>query len=221
VLLVSPSPTHGPEGLNWLNEFLSKGGGKSVDVIGYHLYSPTPESMAQLAGQVRESMASHGVGSLPLWNTEFGWAKPKPFPSPELGAAYLARAYLLNWAAGVERLYWYAWDNHGFVSIETTNADETTPTAAGKAYGVLWSWLVGNQLKSCDMTADRTWICTLYTSHAVQWIVWNSDHELSMNLPTAWRARQTTPLNGSPANLAGGALKVTQIPQLITGDGGS
>jgi hypothetical protein len=214
-LLVSPSVTNGVEGLKWLNEFLSKGGGRYVDVIGYHLYSQTPESMAQLIGQVKQSMSSHGVALLQLWNTETGWAKPKPFPSPELGAAYLARAYLLNWASGVQRLYWYAWDNHGFVSIETTNADDTTLAPAGRAYGIIWSWLVGSQLRSCDMTADHTWTCTLHGKQSDKWVVWNQDHEVAMILPQSWHATTTTVLNGSPAPLTGATVKVTQTPQLI------
>jgi len=214
-LLVSPSATKGAEGLKWLNEFLTEGGGRYIDVIGYHLYSQTPESMAQLIGQVKQSMSSHGVASLPLWNTETGWAKPKPFPSPELGAAYVARAYLLNWASGVQRVYWYAWDNHGFVSIETTEADETTLTPAGRAYGVIWSWLVGSQLRSCDMTVDHTWTCTLHDHQSDKWVVWNQDHDVVMALPQSWHATTTTVLNGSPAALTGTTVKVTQIPQLI------
>ncbi|MBK9091287.1 MAG: hypothetical protein IPM84_00570 [Anaerolineae bacterium] len=39
------------------------------------------------------------------------------------------RAYLLNWAGGVSRFYFYAWDNHTATNIELTAADNTTLTA--------------------------------------------------------------------------------------------
>jgi hypothetical protein len=127
---------------------LSKGGGQFVDVIGYHFYvTPRPpEEMVPLIRQVRQIMLDNGAGDKPLWNTESGWAQPKPFPSQTLAASYLARAFILNWATGVQRFYWYAWDNHGWASLETTEPDSRTLTPAGQAYGVIQNWLVGARL---------------------------------------------------------------------------
>lgn len=215
-LLVSPSPTKDVQGLIWLNDFLNKGGGSYVDVIGYHLYSRTPELMAGLAVQVRQVMKEHGVGDLQLWNTETGWAKPKPFPSPELAAGYLARTYLLNWAAGVQRLFWYAWDNHNFVSIETTEPDERTPTPAGLAYGVVYRWMQGSRLKSCTVDANHTWICDLVGPASEKWVVWNADGNTTMPMLGAWHSATSFGLNGGETSLDGPALQVTQIPHMIT-----
>ena len=216
-LVISPSATASNHGDVWLNEFLEKGGGKYVDVIGYHFYTATPESMVPLITQARQIMAKNHAGSLPLWNTETGWAKPKPFPSEELGAAYLARAYLLDWAAGVQRFFWYAWENHSFVSIETTRADNQTPTPAGRAFETIQSWLLGAQIRSCDMAADHTWICALHRGDADEWVVWNPDHGTEMKVPPSWRATTITSLNGTPARLNSTTLQINEIPQLITG----
>jgi hypothetical protein len=103
-LVVSPAATQ-RAGMQWLAEFLAKGGGNFVDVIGYHFYvSPQPpEAIAPLVESVRRIMAQGGAGSKPLWNTEIGWSSPKPFPSQEQAAAYLVRSAIINWAAGVHR----------------------------------------------------------------------------------------------------------------------
>ena len=79
---------------------MSHGGGQYVDVIGYHFYDAPhpPEDMVPLIQKVEQLMAENGAGNKPLWNTETGWPYPKPFPSDDLAAAYLARAYILNWA---------------------------------------------------------------------------------------------------------------------------
>lgn len=214
-LVVSPSATTSGNGNDWLVEFLKSGGGKYVDVIGFHFYSETPEAMVQKITQVRQTMLLYHADSLPLWNTETGWAKPKPFPSAELGAAYLARAYLLAWAAGVQRFFWYAWDNHGFVSVEMTSADSNTLTPAGQAFGTIQSWLVGAQMKSCDMAPDHTWVCTLHRASGDEWVVWNPDHGTQMALPSSWHATTTTLLNASPVALNATSVRVTEIPQRI------
>jgi GH35 family endo-1,4-beta-xylanase len=216
-LVISPSATASNHGDAWLNEFLEKGGGRYVDVIGYHFYTTSPEAMVPLITQIRQIMAQNNAGSLPLWNTETGWAKPKPFPSDDLGAAYLARAYLLDWAAGVSRFFWYAWDNHSFVSVETTKSDNQTPTSAGRAFETIQSWLVGAQMRSCDMAADHTWTCMLHRGNLDEWVVWNPDHGTQMKVPPAWRATTITPLNSRPAPLSTATLNVNEIPQLIIG----
>ena len=57
VEIVSPSHPLG-KGTAWLNEFLTKGGGQYVDVIGYHFYvqQGTPEAMVPIIQQVKAVM---------------------------------------------------------------------------------------------------------------------------------------------------------------------
>jgi hypothetical protein len=108
-------------------------------VVGYHLYvAPRqPEDILGLIQRVKQAMASNGAADKPIWCTEFGWQDPKPFPSDELGAAYLTRVFILAWASGIQRVYWYSWDNHSGVALETTTPDNQTAKAAGLAYGVI------------------------------------------------------------------------------------
>jgi Glycosyl hydrolases family 39 len=215
--IVSPSATSGIYGVKWLSEFLRKGGGQYVDVIGHHFYvgDQPPEAMVPLIQQIQQVMRDNGVGSKPLWNTESGWFKPNPFPSDELGAAYLARAYILNWSAGVQRFYWFAWDNRHMM-IETTEADDKTPKPAGRAFGVVQEWLIGARMDWCSQDTDNTWICQLNRNGELQWIVWNPGDAKTITIPSSWHAKSITPLLGGRNTLSGPTFDAGPVPALIT-----
>lgn len=215
-VVVSPSAT-GNTGIKWLSEFLSKGGGQYVDVIGYHFYveQQPPEAMVQVAQRVRQTMVDSGVGDKPLWDTEAGWMSPKPFPSDELGAAYLARAYILNWAAGVQRFYWYAWDNH-LMSLETIEADDETLKPAGRAFGIIQKWLIGARMEWCNQDTDHTWTCQLDRKGVLQWIVWNPAGTKTVAVPSSWQPKSITPLLGESYAWNGSGLTVGPVPILVT-----
>jgi endo-1,4-beta-mannosidase len=216
-IIVSPSATTS-SGVGWLAEFLGKGGSKYIDVVGYHFYvhPQTPEAMVGLIQRIKQTMSSNGAGDKPLWCTEVGWAEPKPFPSDDLAAAYLARAYILSWAAGVERLYWFSWDDHGWVSIETTLQDSQTLRPAGLAYGVIQQWLSGTTMDWCDRAGDGTWTCQLERDGTPQWIVWNPDGTKTVTLRSLGHAKNIAPLLGEPSALASSTFDAGPIPVLVT-----
>ncbi len=216
-IVVSPSAT-ASYGTKWLAEFLSKGGGQYVDVIGYHFYvnPDAPEAMVPIIQLVRQIMAANGAGSKPLWDTESGWAKPKPFPSEELAAAYLARAYILNWAAGVQRLYWYAWDNHAWVTLQTVEDDNQTLRPAGRAYGVIQKWLVGARMDWCNQDTNHTWQCELDRNGSMQWIIWNSDRTTSFAIPPSWQVNYVTTLLGQPQRLSDSTVQTGPTPSILS-----
>jgi len=215
--VVSPSATTA-SGIPWLASFLKAGGGQYVDVIGFHFYvAPlAPEAMVPLSQKVRQVMMDTGAGDKPLWNTESGWQLPKPFPVGELGAAYLARAYILSWATGVRRFYWYAWDNHTWASLETTDADNQTPTHAGRGYEMIQKWLVGAQMNGCDEDSDHTWICQITREGTPSWIVWNPAGPRTFSVPLDWRVKSVTPLLGEARPLDSASLEIGSVPELVT-----
>ena len=216
-IIVSPSATTS-SGVDWLSQFLQMGGGQYVDVIGYHFYvaPQPPEAMIPLIQKVKQVMAENGVGNKPLWNTECAWPSPRPFPSEDLAAGYLARAYILNWAAGVQRLYWYAWDNHVFDVTQTTRQDNQTLTPAGRAYGIIQKWLVGARMEACSEGADHTWTCRLTRNGTTEWIVWNADGTAPFSIPRSWNAGSVTPLLEQSRAVAGSNLQVGPVPELLT-----
>ena len=187
-------------------------------MIGYHFYvaPQTPEATVPLVLKVKRILAQHGAASKPIWNTETGWFMPKPFPSEELAAAYLARAYLVNWAAGVQRLYWYSWDNHGWVSLETTEKDNQTLRPAGNAYAEIFRWLSGARILSCATDKEQTWTCELERDGEPQWIVWNVIATKKFVPPRSWHAKNITPLLEEPYLLTNSVFDVGLAPVLVT-----
>lgn len=219
-IIVSPSAT-ADYGIPWFIEFLKKGGGQYVDVIGYHFYvnpsTKPPEQMLPVIERVRQIMSENSLGNKPLWNTETGWLAPAQFDSEELAAGFLARAYILAWAAGIQRFYWYAWDNRS-LAIVTYRESEHRVTPAGNAYKVIQQWLVGAKIDSCDEAADHNWTCELNRSGKMEWIVWNSQGRRKFELPGEWRVKSITPLLQDRRSFTGSSIDIGPAPALLSAD---
>jgi hypothetical protein len=197
-VVVSPSPV-GPTGLPWLESFLAGGGGRYVDVIGYHLYvrRDPPEAMVDRAREVQAVLAKYGVAEKPLWDTEAGrqtWGGPAIADDSPDAPAFVARSYILNWAAGVRRYFWYAWDNTG-MAIRMTRSDESTLTPSASAYASIESWLVGARMTNC--TNDGSiWICELQRNGKSSWLVWNTNGSSRFTPPSSWNVKSDLHLSG-------------------------
>ena len=216
-LVVSPSAT-AEYGIPWLAEFLHKGGGQYVDVIGYHFYlkpQQMPEELLPFVQQVRQVLSENNLGNKPLWNTESGWLKAAPFPSEELAGGFLARAYILAWAAGVQRFYWYAWDNGG-MGIVTYNEAEHTMTPAGYAYKDIQSWLVGSRMDGCAESGEHIWICQLSRSGKKEWLVWNPRGNRKFDIPAAWHVRSVKLLLHDRRPLIESSIDIGPVPTLLS-----
>ncbi len=221
VTVCSP-PATGEYGVDWLDRYLKAGGKNYADVIGYHFYvNPNaPELMVPLIQQVEAVMQRNGIANKPLWNTESGWAiqntltvvRPAPGKgynsvvlSEELSSAYVARGYILNWASGVSRFYWYAWDNK---VMGLTEEDGKTTKPPAQAYRELENWLIGAQMRSCSQDETTTWTCEIARDKGYRaWIVWNPNRSLDFQIPRDWQAREARNLAGTLQKL-GNDLKV-------------
>lgn len=219
ITVVSPSAAHNSgKGLPWIEEYLKKGGGAYADVIGYHLYvkPEPPEAMMPVINTLRQYMRDYGVSDKPLWNTEAGWQKPKPFPSDELAAAYVARSYILNWAGGVSRFYWYNWDYNPTMSLHMTQEDSTTLKPAAISYQEVQKWLVGARMQQCQANSHNTWICQLTREGDYRaWILWNPEVELRFQVPTDWNVDQIRDLAGEKRTLSNNTIQVGPSPLLL------
>lgn len=209
VIVVSPSATGAINGTDWLDEFLAKGGGKYVDVVGYHFYVTPgpPEVMVPLINKVKSVMQKNNIDK-PLWNTETGWLitntqsvvkpegsgfKSKVLSDDEAGD-YIARSYILNWAAGVERLYWYAWDN-GIMGLAEPDGRTVKPPV--KAYSIIQEWLVGARMTSCASDSHGVWTCKIVRDRGyAAWIMWSPDENVKMYVPEDWGVRFIRDLKG-------------------------
>jgi hypothetical protein len=219
-IVVSPSAT-ADYGIPWLAEFLKKGGGQYVDVIGFHFYvnphTLLPEDMLPVIQHVHQVLADNGLANKPLWNTETGWLEPAKFDSDELAAGFLARAFVLSWAAGIQRFYWYGWDNQ-YMAIITYKESARTITPAGSAYKIMEQWLVGTKMQSCTSTSDHTWTCQLNRSGKNEWIVWNTQANHKFDVPRAWSVASTTRLLQASHPLRGASVDIGPVPVLLTVD---
>ncbi|MFN3717089.1 MAG: GH39 family glycosyl hydrolase [Thiobacillus sp.] len=231
IIVVSPSATGDGRNPEWLDNYLAKGGGQYADVIGYHFYVPkdSPEAMLPVIKKVQQIMQKQGVADKPLWNTETGWWIANKTTTRRIGAAgadwrnlddgqaaaYVARALILSWSAGVSRIYWYAWDNHDMGLID---ASDKSVKPAGRAFAQTREWMLGAIFKNCIDT-DALWVCELSMANGgkarLVWRQSGSDQEWSV--PTAWAARQAEMLNGEMRELSPGTatLLLGQSPVLV------
>lgn len=222
--MVTPSPYDA----GWLDAYLAAGGGEMADVIGFHFYlSPggdAPQLLYQVAiPAVQGVLVAHGQADKPLWDTEAGWlALPDGtglLPN-EVAVGYVGQRLLLEWARGVDRMLFYAWDNHGVMSVEPTWEDNVTLTPSGVAYGEMAGWLTGAVIT--DLTVDEagTWVAVLtYADGAMGYVVWNpayrSDAPLDFAVPVAWKVGVQRDLTGGSVALADDRVSVEQRPFLL------
>lgn len=140
IAVVSAASAGGGKHIEYLDRYLAAGANKCVDIVAHHFYvfRQGPEAMVPFIRQVRQVMEKNGVGDKPLWNTETGWwlANGDGTPDHPMVAKggwkklewsqesgdVLERALMLARAEGVERFYWYGWDNqYGLGMIEPTS----------------------------------------------------------------------------------------------------
>ena len=106
IQVVSPSFMNDPD---YLDIFLGYGGGRYIDVLGYHFYTAPgpPEDMIPSAARVKRVMANRGLAAMPIWNTEIGWQSDN-FADDDQRMGFVARTAITNWATGIDRFSWYA-----------------------------------------------------------------------------------------------------------------
>lgn len=179
-LVVSPAATDQADGVRWLKGFLAAGGGRCVDVIGFHFYTQaheTPEALLPLIRAVRGAMQDNGAGDKPLWNTESGWFAAnsrvpvrKSFTVIGMDTArdYVMRAHILAAAEGIDRFYWYAWDNQQMGMVEP---DDMQWKPVAKGYRTVASWLGGGVLGPCGRSGS-VWRCELRSPAGSGVLLW-------------------------------------------------
>lgn len=227
ITVVSPALSPCCSATSFLERYFAAGGGQQADVIAYHFYAAPrpPEAMLPMINQLKAVMAAHGVAGKPIWNTETGWNfqnhdrndnteswAGEPLPD-ELAAAYVARAHILSWAAGVERLFWYAW---GHRCMGLTDYDGCTPKLASRAYTQVQSWLVGARMERCSLNAQGTWECQLRRGAGTSFILWNPAGSRTVELAPWRRAREARILDGTKFSLTGRhSLEIGPSPVLL------
>jgi hypothetical protein len=143
-------------------------GARAIDVVSAHTYvmPRQPEQIGVLAEALR-GVADDAGFNLPLWSTEFGWGGIRNAPqaggfadaatgakvaaagavmSQAQAASYIVRAYLVSFASGLARQYFYAVDKpfSALRLIDFSNKAKVLP--AGRALIHLAGLLSGGQI---------------------------------------------------------------------------
>jgi hypothetical protein len=223
IVVISPALSSGDpvsdRPFRHLGQFGDAGIWKYCDVVAYHFYvAPpkgslipgTPEDLLPYINAVTAKMKKAGVQK-PLWSTESGWAilnhdqNPESVPwylgksiDPESGGDFLARTYILGWAAGLDRIYWYAWRD-GYMGMTEYNGD---PKAPAIAYETVQRWLVGAQLVSCDRDKDGTWLCPIKRADGSSGVIsWTEASSAQLAIDPAWGAHSYSTVDGHEHDL--------------------
>lgn len=204
---------------------------KKMDAISLNLYplsTGTPESSMKLLSAVRVDLALLGVPrSKPIWNSEINYGLATGGSGSSSGisqvkqASYVIRTYLLNAAQGVRRVHWYMWDRPSIGNTKMVSSDGSTPTLAGKAFGIAGGWMRGGTLLSATRSTqpcarDRvgTYVCVIRYSGGFKRVYWNPSKTVKVR--TAKSATFTVGIYGVRKAIKGGVLlKVGSQPIMV------
>jgi hypothetical protein len=181
-------------------------------------------------------MAMRNVSQKPLWNTEAGWSisslpqiAKQQEGNPQIvegggantpisvanAANYIARAYILNWAAGIDMFSFYDWDSSSMGLVEKSG---TLREEATTAYTEIYNWLVGAMMVSCNRDKDGTWTAVLTRENGYRgMIVWNPERDVIVdNNQQDWHFTSAKNLRHEVQSLKGvSQVKVTGSPILL------
>jgi hypothetical protein len=202
-LVLGPSP-HGGNIVTWLQGYYAAGGAAYQDIVAFHPYVKSLDQLPTIVDDTRALMARYGIANQPLWSTEANWGVLGLTPAQQ--ASFLAQLYIILWSKNIARCYWYSWDDGPqWGGLWTASGGIN---AAGTAYGLLETWLMGSASPSspCHQTADATWYCTLTLSNGdPAEIVWNPNTTSSISIAvspafTAYRTLDSGTVNPIVAN---------------------
>jgi hypothetical protein len=188
----------------------------AVAIDAYPLENGNPEASVSLIGAAHRILAKYKVKA-PLWNVEINYGVAGghvavPTYSPAKQASYVARNYLLDAANGVKRVYWLGWANIAEMGIQMVQSDHVTPTAAGKAYLMVRSWMTGQTVPACTFTkAKHLYACKMVLSGHASWVYWTTSGTTKVVVPKGSRHLQR--LLATPTGTqAGKRITVTTSP---------
>ena len=213
-LVLSPNVTRA--GLAWLDQYLSLGGGQYADILSFHCYPPpNPEDAVPIYAAVRDLARAHGQGDKPIWNTEGAVESKAQFAEDEARGA-VARAYLVQWAQGVQNFNWYCWDIHwpgGADLSKTLTGPDLAP--GGVAYRELAEWMTGASMVRRTV-AGTTWTVELKRKDGRSALIaWTTQKAESMPIPDHWKGARRRDLEGNATEIHEGLAAIGPAPVLL------
>jgi len=198
--VLSPAMMGSGPGLRMLDAYLKAGGKDTFDIVSYHFYvTPLPpEAMLSLVNKVKEVMKTNGIGRRPLWATEIGWTSPYKYDS-QTSPAFVTRTYILSWASGVQRVFWYAWDNQHWSSIQMLMSDGHTENGSSVAFSNVERFMLGKKLKECKRSGTD-WNCLFLDANSDKQtaVMWTEDGHVATSSIPSQDIAEVFPLTPAP-----------------------
>ena len=186
---VAGALTRGGPAAQFGRELLSLGASKYMDVFSFHDYigesvDERADPIETWTDRLRQQMKAAG-GELPIINSEGGYANPgtgfrhRPWkaqtvPSPTM-ARWLVRQYVSQWAAGVERFFFYNFFMDGRPDTQEWEGfveGEGQPRPNVAAYTVMTWLLDGATFDATDRPDPDTWVHRFRTPRGPLWVAW-------------------------------------------------
>jgi hypothetical protein len=209
--------------------FMKAGGGRYFDHLSFHLYfGEWPERMVPVIQRLRSGLDHYGMTSSRIYNTEVG----VPFDQYQnkaqsqaalsghrsgdpgnLDAALILRTYLIDAAYGVDRVYWYAWDD-GVFGMEKPSPGSRN--GARPLFVQAIKLLQGQVVDGCAKEAgDRYWTCRLHSASGRTTVHWSDPHAEKAQFKIPARARSAYLFGKESHPLAPGSSVMLGFEPLI------
>ena len=191
----------------WMDGYLAAGGGAYADTLAFHGYtSSAPEAIIPLIDRYQALLVKHGLGDMPMWDTEAMGLQGMPNPVAH-HANYLAVYYLVHYSEGVDRFYWYTWDDdHGRLWDPVNGVN-----AAGIAYEQVKKWMLGATPGPVKVNGS-VYSVSLTRNGKSSLAVWDASGSSSF----ATNQAQVTDLAGRTRAITGGSVTIGKAPVLLS-----
>ncbi len=152
-----------------------------VDAFAVHSYQPdaiaTPDGRLLTLQRAQALLAAVKAPKRPLWDTEANYTS-RAYVGRKLGgqvaADYTARAFLDSTRAGVDRTFWYSWNN----PVANLGITMTTGSTSQRALTTVRGWVVGATYRGCATARATTRVvvttCRFTRGRATSYVVWAS-----------------------------------------------
>jgi hypothetical protein len=189
------------------------------NISAYPLPDGRPERALAISRWAQRVISDAGFKG-PMWVSEINYGANGLAPTrsikPRVQAAYVVRTYALMAAAPhIDRVYWWRWEPHQTVNTTLQNGKGRL-TRAGRAYGVVRTWLLGTRPKGCKVSGNNIYRCTFNVGGGVKrYVYWKSVGK-SRPVSAPAGSLSMTSTDGVASTVAAGAtVRVGKVPVMI------